>query len=160
MYNIRIEELSHMPRYEEPVSPNGVATHTAMSALVEVGDFRCFETALNFAAYLGLVPGEDSGSDRKRRTGITKVCNWHLRRLLNESVQCQSLGKLGVRSKALKARQKEISPQVAAYSNKANERLKHKFNRISAHAKHNIAKTAVPRELACFIRGMMTENYG
>lgn len=163
MYNTRIEELSHMSRYEEPVKKlcclNGVATHTAMCALVEVGDFRRFEKASNFAAYLGLVPGEHSSWDRRRRTGITKAGNRHLRRRLIESAQCQSRGKLGVKSKALKARQKEVPPQVAAYSDRANERLKRKFYRISAHSKHNIAKTAVARELACFLWGMMTESY-
>ena len=163
IYNLRIEELSHMPRYEESVKNlcclNGIATHTAMCALVEVGDFRRFEKASHFAAYLGLVPGEDSSSDRQRRTGITKAGNAHLRRLLIEAAQCQSRGKLGVKSKALRARQKEVTPQIAAYSDRANERLKRKYCRIALHSKHNIAKTAVARELACFIWGMMTENY-
>lgn len=77
MYNVRIEEFSYMPRYEEPVKKlcclNGIATHTAMCALVEVGDFHRFEKASNFAAHLGFVPGEDSSSDRQQRTGITKA---------------------------------------------------------------------------------------
>lgn len=34
-----------------------------------------------------------------------------------------------------------------------------KFYRIALRSKRNIAKTAVARELACFIWGMMTEHY-
>ena len=163
IYNKRIEELSHLLKYEEPVKKlcclNGVATHTAMCTLVEVGDFKRFENAAKFAAYLGLVPSEHSSSDSKHRGSITKAGNSHLRRLLVEAAQCQSRGKLGVKSRALKAQQAQVSPQVAAYSDKANERLKRKYFRIALHSKHNIAKTAVARELACFIWGMMTENY-
>jgi len=113
----------------------------------------------DFASYLGLIPGENSSSDKQRRTGITKAGNSHLRRLLIEAAQCQSKGKIGFKSKALKAQQKKVSPQVAAYSDRANERLKRKFHRIAVHSQHNIAKTAVARELACFIWGMMTDNY-
>lgn len=162
IYNKRIEELSHTQRYEEPVKKlcclNGIGVHTAMCALVEVGDFHRFEKASNFASYLGLVPGEDSSSDRQRRTGITKAGNAHLRRLLIESAQCLSRGRIGQKSKALKARQKEVDPQIAAYSDRANERLKRKFHRIALHSKHNIAKTAAARELACFMWGMMNGN--
>ena len=162
IYNTRIEELSHTQRYEEPVKKlcclNGIGVHTAMCALVEVGDFHRFEKASNFASYLGLVPGEDSSSDRQRRTGITKAGNSHLRRLLIESAQCLSRGRIGQKSKTLKVRQKEVDPQIAAYSDRANERLKRKFHRIALHSKHNIAKTAAARELACFMWGMMTGN--
>ena len=41
---------------------------------------------------------------------------------------------------------------------KANERLKRKYHKIASHSKYNIAKTAVARELACFVWGMMTDN--
>ena len=66
---------------------------------------------------------------------------------------------VGSISKALKARQKEVDPKIAAYSDRANERLKRKYYRIALHSKHNIAKTAAARELACFMWGMMTGNY-
>ena len=163
VYDARIEELSHMERYEESVkklcSFNGIATHTAMCLLVEVGDFHRFEKATNFAAYLGLVPGEHSSAENKNHLGITKAGNRHLRRLLVEAMQCQGRGKLGHKSKALKSRQSGMSPEIVSYADKANERLKRKFYRIALHSKHNVAKTAVAREMACFIWGMMTENY-
>ena len=59
----RIEELARNERYGERVRRLGcfigIKPHTALSLLVEVGDFRRFEKAPNFAGFLGLVPGED-----------------------------------------------------------------------------------------------------
>lgn len=151
-----------MERYEEKAAKlqcfPGVATHTAMSLLVEVGDFQRFKSAPQFAAYLGLVPGEDSSGDRHRNLGITKAGNCHLRRLLVESAQSYSRGAVCKKSKALLERQAGNPPEVIAYADRAAERLKRKFQKIAAHSKHNIAKTAVARELACFVWGMMTDN--
>lgn len=88
IYNLRIEEFSRMPEYEQKVRSlfcmNGIATHTATCAIVEVRDFKRFSNM---------------------------------------------------------------------------ERLRRKFRNIASHLNCNIAKTAVARELACFIRGMMTKKY-
>lgn len=163
VYDARIEELSHMPRYEESVKKlvciKGIATHTAMSAIVEIGDFKRFKKASDFASYLGLVPGERSSGEHRQHTGITKAGNSHLRRLLTEAAQGYSRGKPGKKSRTIKARQEGTSQQVIAYADKANERLGRKYIRIALRSRSNIAKTAVARELACFIWGMMTENY-
>lgn len=162
VYDARIEELSHSARYAENVGKlccfNGIATHTALSLLAEVGDFSRFRSAPQFAAYLGLVPGEHSSSDKQHRTGITKAGNSHLRRLLIESAHCYSRGAVGKKSKAQKERQAGNSPEVIAYADRAVDRLKRKYQRIALHSRSNIAKTAVARELACFIWGMMTGN--
>lgn len=162
VYDARIEELSHSDRYAENVGKlccfSGIATHTALSLLSEVGDFSRFRSAPQFAAYLGLVPGEHSSSDKQHRTGITKAGNSHLRRLLIESAHCYSRGAVGKKSKAQKERQAGNSPEVIAYADRAVGRLKRKYQRIALHSRANIAKTAVARELACFIWGMMTGN--
>ena len=125
-YN-RIEELSHLEPYEENVQKlccfRGIATHTALSLLVEVGDFQRFRSAKHFGAYLGLVPGENSSSDKQVRTSITKAGNSHLRRLLVEAAQTYQRGSVGKKSAALKARQDGNSAEVIAYADKANERL-------------------------------------
>lgn len=162
VYDARIEELSHSERYAENVGKlccfSGIAAHTALSLLAEVGDFNRFRSAPQFAAYLGLVPGEHSSSDKQHRTGITKAGNSHLRRLLIESAHCYSRGAVGKKSKAQKERQAGNSPEVIAYADRAVDRLKRKYQRIALHSRSNIAKTAVARELACFIWGMMTGN--
>ena len=162
VYDARIAELSHSERYAENVGKlccfSGIATHTALSLLAEVGDFSRFRSAPQFAAYLGLVPGEHSSSDKQHRTGITKAGNSHLRRLLIESAHCYSRGAVGKKSKAQKERQAGNSPEVIAYADRAVDRLKRKYQRIALHSRANIAKTAVARELACFVWGMMTGN--
>ena len=160
----RIEELASRDGYCESVRKLccfiGIKTHTALSVIVEVGDFKRFASAEKFASYIGLVPGEDSSGDDQTRLGITKAGNSHLRMLLTEAAQCYSKGQIGYKSKALKARQAGNAPQVIAYADKANERLRRRYYKmvLSKCKKHNVAKTAVARELACFIWGMMTDN--
>jgi len=160
----RIEELAAKAEYKEAVKKLccfiGVKTHTALSVIVEVGDFKRFASAENFASYIGLVPGEDSSGDGQTRLGITKAGNRHVRMLLTEASQCYSRGQIGYKSKALKARQDGNTPQVIAYADKANERLRRRYYKmvLSKCKKHNVAKTAIARELACFMWGMMTDN--
>jgi transposase len=160
----RIEELAAKDEYKEAVRKLccfiGVKTHTALSVIVEVGDFRRFASAEKFASYIGLVPGEESSGDGQTRLGITKAGNRHVRMLLTEASQCYSRGQIGYKSKALKARQDGNTPQVIAYADKANERLRRRYYKmvLSKCKKHNVAKTAIARELACFMWGMMTDN--
>ena len=63
-FDKRIEELASETEYVEKVKKLvcflGVKTHTALSCLVETGDFKRFAKGNIYAAYLGLVPGEDS----------------------------------------------------------------------------------------------------
>ena len=160
----RIEELAAKAEYKEAVKKLccfiGVKTHTALSVIVEVGDFKRFASAEKFASYIGLVPGEASSGDGQTRLGITKAGNRHVRMLLTEASQCYSRGQIGYKSKALKARQDGNTPQVIAYADKANERLRRRYYKmvLSKCKKHNVAKTAIARELACFMWGMMTDN--
>lgn len=160
----RIEELAAQDEYRETVKKLtcfiGVRTHTALSLLVEVGDFHRFSSAQHFASYIGLVPGEDSSGDNLTRLGITKAGNRHVRLLLTEAAQCYARGHVGYKSKELKKRQSGNSSQVIAYADKANERLRRRYYKmVLGNGKNgNVAKTAVARELACFMWGMMTDN--
>ena len=158
----RIEELSRGEKYEKKVKNMccliGIKTHTALSLVVEIGDFNRFEKAPSFAAFLGLVPSEDSSAQSINRYGITKAGNSHLRRLLVEAAQGYTKGNIGYKSIALKQRQYGNPPEIIAYADKANERLRRKFYKmtLSKGVKRNIAITAIARELSCFIWGMMT----
>lgn len=160
----RIEELSHDKTYQENVHKLscflGIKTQTALSVIVETGDFKRFASAGQYAAYLGLVPGEDSSGSSQSRLGITKAGNRHVRTLLVEAAQSYTRGKAGCKSKELKARQYGNSAQVIAYADKANDRLRRKYCRmvLGQGKKANVTKTAIARELACFLWGMMTEN--
>ena len=161
----RIEELAEAKEYKENVHKLecflGVKTITALSVIVETGDFKRFASAPQYAAFLGLVPGEDSSGGDQTRLPITKAGNRHLRTLLVEAAQCYGRGQIGFKSKTLAARQTGNPPAVIAYADKANERLRRKYYRMTLKngKKSNVAKTAVARELACFLWGMMTENY-
>ena len=159
----RITELSEGEAYKEKVGKlgclKGISTHTALALIAEISDFNRFPTAERFAAYLGLVPGEHSSGDKIRHTHITKAGNIHLRTLLTEAANSYSKGKLGQKSKSLRARQKGNSAEVIRYADKASDRLRRKYCRmISRNVKSNVAKTAIARELACFVWGLMTDH--
>ena len=160
----QIEQLADLDEYREKVKKliciKGIKAHTALSIIVETGDFNRFESAERYASYIGLVPGEHSSSEDKNHLGITKAGNRHMRLLMVEAAQCYSRGVAAHKSKALKARQKDAPPEVIAYADKASIRLRRKYIRMEYVNKKrpNVAKTAVARELACFIWGMMTDN--
>jgi len=162
-FDTRIEEISTKEVYVEKVKKLkcflGIKTHTAISLIVETSDFNRFSKGNIYAAYLGLIPGDDSSGDNDNKLGITKAGNRHLRRLLIEAAQCYTRGQIGHISVDLRQRQALCSSETVAYANKANERLRRKYYRMIAKGKkYNVAKTAVARELACFVWGMMTDN--
>ena len=161
-FDKRIDEFAVSENYEEKVKKLkcfiGIKNHTALATIVETGDFTRFPTAQHYASYLGLVPGEDSSGGSIQRTGITKAGNSHVRKLMVEAAQCYSRGKIGVKTKTIRDKQAGNEPKVIAYADRANERLKRKCYRIMFNSKRNIAVTAVARELACFVWGMMTDN--
>ena len=159
----RIEELSTRIEYVEKVSRLkcflGIKTLTALACVVEIGDFSRFNKAKDFAAFLGLVPGMHDSGDKNKRMPITKAGNSHLRKMLIESSGGICKGRVGYKSKDLKQRQKGNDPKVIAYADKANIRLRKRYYHLIEMGKNrNVAKTAVARELACFIWGMMTNN--
>lgn len=160
----RIEELASGEVYQEKVKRLGcligVKTHTALSMIVEVGDFERFAKPEKFTAFLGLVPSEDSSAEKQNRYSITKAGNSHLRRLLVEAAQAYTRGNIGHKSIALKKRQQGNQPQVIAYADKANERLRRRFYKMTLNKRvnRNVATTAIARELACFMWGLMTDN--
>lgn len=162
----RIEELASGKPYKEDVAKLscfiGVKTITALAVLTEVGDFKRFASAQQFSSFLGLVPGENSSSENQNRLSITKAGNRHVRRLLVEAAQSIARGQVGFKSKALKERQTGNLPEVIAYADKANERLRRRYYRmvLRNNKKPNVAKTAIAREMACFMWGMLTDKIG
>lgn len=162
-FDRRIEELASQERYQEKVKKLvcflGIKTHTALSLIVETGDFERFAKGNIYAAYLGLAPGERSSSDDINRLGITKAGNRHLRLLLIEAAGGICKGAVGHKSKDLRQRQNGNPADVIAYADKANTRLRSRYYKFIRHGKkRNVAVAAIARELACFIWGMMTEH--
>ncbi len=162
-YDKRIEEIAAEACYQEKAEKLGcflgIRTHTALSLIVETGDFTRFAKGNTYAAYLGLAPGEHSSSNSVKRLGISKAGNSHLRCLLIEAAKGICKGAIGHKSKELRSRQKGQSAEIIAYADKANTRLRSKYYKMIRHEKKkNVAVAAVARELACFIWGMMTGN--
>ena len=162
-FDARIEEIAAQAEYVEKVQKLGcflgIKTHTALSLIVETGDFTRFAKGNVYAAYLGLAPGEHSSAVKVNRLGITKAGNSHLRLLLVEAAGGICKGAIGHKSKALRQRQQGNSAEVIAYADKANARLRSKYYRLIRHGKkRNVAVAAIARELACFVWGMMTDN--
>lgn len=164
-YDKRIEEIASEARYQENAKKLGcflgIRTHTALSLLVETGDFKRFAKGNIYAAFLGLTPGEHSSSDNINRLGISKAGNTHLRCLLTEAAKGICKGAVGHKSKELRSRQSGQPAGIITYADKANTQLRSKYYKMIRHGKKkNVAATAVARELACFIWGMMTGNIG
>ena len=159
----RIEELAGLTKYREKVKRLicllGVKTHTALSLIVETGDFTRFEKGNTYGAFLGLAPGENSSGDKVHRTGISKAGNSHLRKLLIEAAHGICKGRIGFKSKALRARQQGSPADVIEYADRANTRMRAKYYRMIRNGKkYNVAVASVARELACFVWGLMTDN--
>lgn len=161
----RIEELASDEEYKDKVNKLvcfiGIKTHTALAVIAETGDFTRFKNARSYSAYLGLVPGEDSSGQKRTGLSITKAGNSHIRTLLVEAAQSYTRGHVGYKSKTLRERQGSNPPEIITYADKANERLRRKYYGMTLRngKRANVAKTAVARELSCFIWGMMTANY-
>ncbi len=161
-----IEIAQNDERYKDIVARivafRGIKERTALAIVSEVGDFNRFPSANKFAAFLGLTPGEHSSGAKNQKLGINKAGNGHLRRLLVESAQAATKGTLsGVKSYELIRRQTGLDADVIAYADKCNDRLRRRQISLTAKNKpNNVAKTAVARELACFVWGMATKHFG
>jgi transposase len=154
----RIEEVAEQERYRNRVAIlkafKGVQTLTALSLLVEIGDFRRFAAADRFMAFLGLVPSERSSGNKRRLGGITKAGNSHLRKLLVEAAwHYRSYHSNSLR---LKKRRAGLEASLVSYANRAGRRLNRKYLRLVFKGKSSqVAATAVARELCGFIWGAM-----
>jgi len=134
----------------------GIKPLSALTLLVEVGDFRRFATAAHFMGFTGLVPSEASSGERHQRGSITKTGNAHLRRVLVEAAWAyRQKPALGARWRLRFADQ---PAELAAYAISAQQRLHARYWRMTNRGKlSTVATVAVARELAGFIWGVMTE---
>jgi transposase len=135
----------------------GFDTVAAMTVVSELGDLSRFEHPRQLMSYLGLVPGEDSTGDRRRQGGITKCGNSHVRWMLVECAQhYRHPPKV---SSILSKRQEGQSRRVKDISWRAQNRLHHRFKRLSARQlNRNKVITSVARELSAFIWELLAET--
>ena len=139
--------------YREPVAWlrcfRGIDTLTAILLLAELHDAQRFPTARSLMAYLGLVPGEHSSGERRRRGPITKTGNTLARRLVVEAAW-HYRHRPGVGPKLAKRRCGQPT-RVVALADKAQQRLCRRFRRLAMHKPGPVVTVAVARELVGFL---------
>ena len=134
----------------------GVQDIVATTTVAEIGDLTRFDNPRQLAAFLGLVPSEDSSGDRRRQGPITKAGNGHARRALVEGAWAyQYPAKV---SPAIQKRLEGLPKTVQDIAWKAQVRLCKRFRRLVARGKHpNVVVTAIARELAAFMWAIAKE---
>jgi transposase len=149
-----IEAASEQDPYREAVGAlrcfSGVDTVTAVTLIAELHDFRRFPSPRELMGYLGLVPSEDSSSERRRLGGITKAGNSHARRVLVESAwHYRHPPRVG---KNLRKRREGQSSLVIGIADKAAQRLHRKYQRLQSKGKAmGKVVVAIARELVGFL---------
>jgi transposase len=149
-----LEAVVAQDPYREPVGAlrcfQGINTTTAVTLVAELHDFRRFQSPRELMGYLGLVPSEDSSSERRRLGSITKAGNSHARRVLVESAwHYRHPPHIGL---GLRKRREGQESSVIAIADKAAQRLHRKYRKLHARGKP-VTKivVAVARELVGFL---------
>ena len=128
----------------------GFALVGAMVLTSELGGAWRFAHPRQLMAYLGLVPSENTSSEKRRQGGITKTGNSHARWLLIEAAHHYRLSPKV--SKELSVRQQGLSADLKACSWKAQTRLHQRMMQLLARGKQrNKVTVAVARELTGFV---------
>lgn len=159
-----ILEMTNEVRYKDAVDRicclKGIERISALTIVVEIGDFERFESGKIFPAFLGLVPGDHSSGGKSGKLGITKLGNSMLRKLIVECTRSAVKG-LGLRkSKRLKERQEGCDTAVISYADKGTDRIQRKYLHLINEGKNvNKVITACAREYCCFIWGLATKRY-
>jgi transposase len=125
----------------------GVQTLTALTLLVEVGDFARFGSAAEFMAFTGLVPSEHSSGAVRQQGAITKTGSAHLRRVLVEAAWAYR-SRPAFPSERTRRRIDQPAA-VVALAIAVEQRLYRRYWRIVQRGKlSQVAAVATARELA------------
>ena len=145
-----LEKWRLAPAVQAIMAMKGFQTVAAMIVVSELGEIHRFAHPRQVMAYLGLIPSENTSSERRRQGAITKCGNAHARWLLVECAQHYvSPPKV---SKELSRRQQGQSREVRAISWRAQNRLHSRYTRLmTRRLQRNKAIVAIARELCGFI---------
>jgi len=145
-----LEQWRLAPAVRALMAMKGFQTVAAMILGSELGAINRFTHPRQVMAYLGLIPSENTSSDKRRQGAITKCGNAHARWLLVECAQ-HYVAPPKV-SKELSRRQQDQPREVRAISWRAQNRLHGRFRRLAARRlQRNKALVAIARELCGFI---------
>lgn len=145
-----LEKWRLKPAVQALMAMKGFQIVAAMILVSELGAIDRFTHPRQVMAYLGLVPSENTSSDKRRQGAITKCGNAHARWLL---VECaQHYAPPPKVSKELSRRQEGQAREVRAISWRAQSRLHRRYTRLMARRlQRNKAIVAIARELCGFV---------
>jgi len=147
-------ELSQTDKYKEQVAIlrafRGIDTNTALVILTHIPDFRSFSNAKYLSSYVGLTQKERSSGETKKYLSITKSGNLMLRNAFISAAQHYSkANKVGVE---LRLNRRKLHSSISSVIDRADRRCRKKYWKLVYAGKHtNKAKTAVAREIVCFV---------
>jgi transposase len=145
-----LEQWRLVPAVRALMAMKGFQTVAAMILVSELGEVDRFAHPRQVMAYLGLVPTENTSSDKRRQGRITKCGNAHARWLLVECAQHYATAPKV--SQQLSRRQQGQPAQVRAISWRAQNRLHSRYRGLlGRRLQRNKAMVAIARELCGFI---------
>jgi transposase len=145
-----LEKWRLAPAVRALMALKGFQTVAAMILVSELGEVHRFAHPRQVMAYLGLVPTENTSSERRRQGGISKCGNAHARWLLVECAQHYATPPKV--SAHLSRRQEGQGKEVRAISWRAQNRLHHRYTQLlRRRLQRNKAMVALARELCGFI---------
>ena len=127
----------------------GLAFLSAVTIVVEVGDFRRFSDARRFMSFTGLTTSESSSGVSRRQGGITHAGNRYLRHVLVQAAHNARF--VPSLEGALKRRLEGLPADLVEVSLKAQQRLHARYRHLDQRVGRPKAVTAVARELAGFV---------
>ncbi len=138
------------PAVRALMAMKGFQRVAAMILVSELGEVHRFAHPRQVMAYLGLVPSENTSSDKRRQGRITKCGNSHARWLLVECAQHYATPPKV--SAHLSRRQQGQAKEIRAISWRAQNRLHQRYTRLlGRRLQRNKAMVAIARELCGFI---------
>jgi transposase len=146
----QVEQWRMRPVVHAQMTLRGLDLIAATTLVAELGDLRRFARPRELMGYVGLVPSEHSSGTRRRLGAITKTGNSHARRVLIEAAwNYRFPARI---SRVLQVRQEHQPAEIRAISWHAQQRLCHRYRRLSARGlQHNKVCVAIARELLGFI---------
>lgn len=154
----QIEEIAKTDIYAPSVKKlrafKGIRTLTAMILIAEITDFRRFPDPRALMAFLGLIPSENTSSEKHRTGSITKAGNSRVRKHIIEAVQhCKRAPKI---SRQMEKYLSQVDARSANIAVECMKRLHKRYWHLVLKGKlSSIALTAAAREFVGFIWAMM-----
>ena len=128
----------------------GINTLSALGICAEVGQFERFDHPDSLAAYLGIVPSENTTGQQRRQGAITKAGSTHARRLLIEAAYHYQ--RFTANGEKIQRRQEGQPAHIVNIAWRAQRRLNARWRQLKHQRRKpaGVVAVAIARELAGF----------